>query len=145
MDMDFKNANSAQLVVWANLHNSGTMVLMGLMEYVDAAAAQQIRTGAIQANAAAFRNFLAMVDILETSIVNNDGYLDRVYDEVRQAPYLRKLWDKLTKTEFTEALALALHNNGVPVRQEYMAAPVSDAADDLEDQWGEDNIYDPKK
>jgi len=134
-NMDFKTATASQLAVWANLHQHSCAAMVELIGYVDARAANQITSGQIQTDPAAMRNFLAMVDLLETSVVAHDGYLDRVYEDVRRAPYMRKLWDKLGKREFVEALAMSLHNAGVPVRGEYADAPVADSMDALEDQW----------
>ena len=155
MDMNFQKASASQLIMWANFHNNSIMVMIGLLEFVDIQSANQIQSGAIRGNITAFRNFLAMVDILERSIIEQDGHLNKVWEYVKQQPYMRKLWDELTEKEFTEALALALHNCkalsicdgcgkvvevpiGIPVREEYIGAPV---AENLEEQWGGDNVY----
>jgi hypothetical protein len=147
MSMDFKKEKPSQLHVWASLHYVGCRILEGLMDYVDTENAAKIRSGQIRANPVAFGTFLSMTELLETSLIANDGRLDLVYEDCRKGPYMRALWDKLKREEFMEALALSLSQNGVAVRADFGSSVWQDVnatnvtAEELDEQWREDNLF----
>lgn len=132
--MDYTELTKQELEIHSCLYPKGYAIMVELLRRLDAQSAVAIESREICENLTAWRGLVKAVDTLLTGLMECDGHLDRVCNAMQEAGVYNRLLARITMSEFTDALAMALIEFQIPVRPEYVgwARPTTK---DLEAQW----------
>ena len=149
--MDYKNLTQTQCQQHCALNGVGYALMQHLLDRIHAEAALAMENGKVYQSLPAFRSLAFAVDALLTGIVQHDGQLAAVYDFLLEHNVYTDILKQLGMQNFTNALAMAMVDTAMPVRDEYLSWDKQDNAD-LEAQWAiepwmnkttPDNLKDP--